>query len=251
MATKKVEKKATKKTTAKKLGEDILIESLDQKPPKDNIKQREQGGRTFSYLEGWYVKKVANEIFGPLNWTHEIDPEYMKHIPLEATSGKRHGLFYCPVTVTVTYGDKTKKTTEVGVTEYIGEYNIETAIKGSATDGLKRGLTALGNAFGLNLYDSGGKEDTDKDEDEGEGKGDEDTVAPTCHKCGETMAMKSGSAGDFWACPGYPECKNTYDPSQVKADGTVTPRQKRQPVNGPTVEDVKGEDEIGLEDLPF
>ena len=30
-----------------------------------------------------------------------------------------------------------------------------------------------------------------------------------CEKCGRTMVYKSGRFGEFLACPGYPECKNT------------------------------------------
>ena len=30
-----------------------------------------------------------------------------------------------------------------------------------------------------------------------------------CEKCGKNMVIKHGRFGDFLACPGYPECKNT------------------------------------------
>ena len=30
-----------------------------------------------------------------------------------------------------------------------------------------------------------------------------------CDKCGKFMVIKHGRFGDFLACPGYPECKNT------------------------------------------
>lgn len=30
-----------------------------------------------------------------------------------------------------------------------------------------------------------------------------------CEKCGRNMVIKHGRFGDFLACPGYPECKNT------------------------------------------
>ena len=31
----------------------------------------------------------------------------------------------------------------------------------------------------------------------------------TCDKCGQTMSVKEGRFGEFLACTGYPECKNT------------------------------------------
>ena len=30
-----------------------------------------------------------------------------------------------------------------------------------------------------------------------------------CDKCGKNMVIKHGRFGEFLACPGYPECKNT------------------------------------------
>lgn len=38
----------------------------------------------------------------------------------------------------------------------------------------------------------------------------------TCDKCGKEMVIKSGKSGEFYACPGYPDCKNTK--SIEKAD---------------------------------
>jgi DNA topoisomerase I len=48
-------------------------------------------------------------------------------------------------------------------------------------------------------------------------EGDTDQTAPaenpfegaTCEKCGREMALKKGRFGQFLACTGYPECKNT------------------------------------------
>ena len=38
----------------------------------------------------------------------------------------------------------------------------------------------------------------------------EDKVSDViCDKCGRNMVIKSGRFGEFLACPGYPECKNT------------------------------------------
>ena len=40
-------------------------------------------------------------------------------------------------------------------------------------------------------------------------RGDRDR-AP-CEKCGKPMVIKWGRMGEFLACSGYPECKNTKD----------------------------------------
>jgi DNA topoisomerase I len=37
----------------------------------------------------------------------------------------------------------------------------------------------------------------------------EETTDKTCEKCGRKMVLKHGRYGEFLACSGYPECKNT------------------------------------------
>jgi ankyrin repeat protein len=37
----------------------------------------------------------------------------------------------------------------------------------------------------------------------------------TCEKCGRMMALKRGRYGQFLACTGYPECKNTRKPTKT------------------------------------
>ncbi|HNG00147.1 MAG TPA: DNA topoisomerase, partial [Pseudomonadota bacterium] len=41
-----------------------------------------------------------------------------------------------------------------------------------------------------------------------------------CEKCGQTMVIKWGRNGEFLACSGYPECKNTKEFTRKK-DGTI------------------------------
>jgi len=42
----------------------------------------------------------------------------------------------------------------------------------------------------------------------------------TCEKCGQPMVIKWGRNGEFLACSGYPECKNTKEFTRSK-DGTI------------------------------
>lgn len=35
----------------------------------------------------------------------------------------------------------------------------------------------------------------------------EESNAPVCPKCGQTMRRRKSSKGEFWGCPGYPACK--------------------------------------------
>lgn len=34
--------------------------------------------------------------------------------------------------------------------------------------------------------------------------------SPTCRKCGRTMVLKQNDKGPFWACPGFPRCRNVF-----------------------------------------
>lgn len=55
-----------------------------------------------------------------------------------------------------------------------------------------------------------------------------------CDKCGKFMVIKHGRFGDFLACPGYPECKNTkpiveeLNVQCPKCDGKVLVRKSRK-----------------------
>ncbi|SMC21659.1 DNA topoisomerase-1 [Clostridium acidisoli DSM 12555] len=55
-----------------------------------------------------------------------------------------------------------------------------------------------------------------------------------CDKCGKFMVIKHGRFGDFLACPGYPECKNTkaiveeLDVKCPKCGGKVLARKSRK-----------------------
>ena len=46
-----------------------------------------------------------------------------------------------------------------------------------------------------------------------------------CEKCGSPMVIKWGKMGEFLACTGYPECKNTKDFTR-EADGKIVPVQE-------------------------
>lgn len=55
-----------------------------------------------------------------------------------------------------------------------------------------------------------------------------------CEKCGKNMVIKHGRYGDFLACPGYPECKNTkpiikkLDVNCPKCGGKVIVRKSKK-----------------------
>ncbi len=46
----------------------------------------------------------------------------------------------------------------------------------------------------------------------------------TCEKCGQGMVIKWGRRGEFLACSGYPECRNTTNFERLE-DGTIKPAE--------------------------
>jgi DNA topoisomerase-1 len=51
----------------------------------------------------------------------------------------------------------------------------------------------------------------------------------TCEKCGKTMVIKWGRNGEFLACPGYPECRNTMN-FRREGDKIVPEKEEDVPV---------------------
>ncbi|HET9595391.1 MAG TPA: type I DNA topoisomerase [Anaeromyxobacteraceae bacterium] len=49
----------------------------------------------------------------------------------------------------------------------------------------------------------------------------------TCDKCGKTMVIKWGRMGEFLACPGYPECRNTMNFKRGE-DGSIQPVKEEE-----------------------
>jgi DNA topoisomerase I len=50
----------------------------------------------------------------------------------------------------------------------------------------------------------------------------------TCEKCGQKMVIKWGRNGEFLACPGYPECRNTMN--FRREDGKIVPEKEEDVV---------------------
>ncbi|MFA7637809.1 MAG: Rad52/Rad22 family DNA repair protein [Parvibaculum sp.] len=128
---------------------------LDTPPPADAIKTREEGGQSLAYLEGWYVIREANRIFGHEHWDR---------ITLTAQcvwQGKQDGRAACTYTARVRICVRSKNETFVregsGAGHATGMHPGEAhaqALKAAETDATKRALATLGAPFGLTLYET-------------------------------------------------------------------------------------------------
>jgi DNA repair and recombination protein RAD52 len=126
----------------------------------EHVKEREQAGRTFSYLEGWKVIEEANRIFGFDGWTRQtVEMKCVAERERKIGKEKRDGFG-------VSYIAKVQIVVLAGVTQITREgigagHGIdsdlglahESAIKEAETDAMKRALMTFGNQFGLALYD--------------------------------------------------------------------------------------------------
>lgn len=127
---------------------------------REHIKQREQAGRKFSYIEGWHVIAEANRIFGFDAWDREtVEIKCVAENPTIIGQQKREGFrvgYICKVRVKV----RTREEIIVregcgygsGIDVDLGQAH-ESALKEAETDAMKRALMTFGNPMGLALYD--------------------------------------------------------------------------------------------------
>jgi len=120
------------------------------------VKEREQSGRKFSYIEGWHAIAEANRIFGHDGWHREtVDIRLVNERPRKIGRDGRDGWAVSYVVrVRVIVGDVIRDGmgSGHGIDVDCGLAH-ESAIKEAETDAMKRALMTFGNPFGLALYD--------------------------------------------------------------------------------------------------
>lgn len=120
------------------------------------VKQRSQGGRSLSYIEGWHAIAEANRIFGFDAWSREtVETKCVSE--RERSIGKERaqgwGVTYI-ARVRITLDGIVREGCGAGhgIDRDLGQAH-ESAIKEAETDAMKRALMTFGNPFGLALYD--------------------------------------------------------------------------------------------------
>lgn len=132
------------------------IRELEKPLSSSAVKERSQGGRKVSYIEGWHVIAEANRIFGFGAWTRETDEiKCVSEKPREIGQDKKPGwgvTYICRVRVRT--GNVTREGCGAGhgIDQDLGQAH-ESALKEAETDAMKRALMTFGNQFGLALYD--------------------------------------------------------------------------------------------------
>lgn len=127
------------------------------------VKQREQGGRKVSYIEGYHAENEANRIFGFHAWDREtVDIRMVAEKSRKIGKGQYEkdgwGVSYiAKVRITVITPDGHQVIREGvgaghGIDADLGQAH-ESAVKEAETDAEKRALKTFGNPFGQALYD--------------------------------------------------------------------------------------------------
>lgn len=137
---------------------DTTIDALRRPLDRGHVKEREQGGRSLSYIESWHAIAEANRIFGFDGWDSEtVDikcvAEHERKIGRAPNQKDGWGVSYtAKVRVTVCGVVREGVGAGHGIDVDLGLAH-ESAIKEAESDARKRGLMTFGNPFGLALYD--------------------------------------------------------------------------------------------------
>ena len=117
-------------------------------PPSPNVICKKQG---MSYLEGYYVRLLANRIFGPTS-VHISSIEH--NLTQETDSGRVEVEYTCTTAVKVLFanGDHRMLMASGGGRGYGPEAHQQAKME-AETHAFKRAMSNLGPAFGLTLYD--------------------------------------------------------------------------------------------------
>lgn len=129
--------------------------------PAHAVRQREASkGQTLSYVDGFYVFDLLNDVLGVGGWTYTVHSLDLVQDETKTKDGKerRYIGYLCRVELTVIYEGVYPYLTiqDVGFGQGIdadtGKAH-ESAAKEAVTDAVKRAARKLGRACGLALYD--------------------------------------------------------------------------------------------------
>ena len=137
------------------------IAALSAPLDRANVRQREQGRSSVSYLEGWQVIAEANRIFGFDGWQRQTIAQHCvseRERPIGRDQKPGWGVTStAQVRITVRCtgaGPVIREGSGAGhgIDSDLGQAH-ESALKEAETDAMKRALMTFGNPFGLALYD--------------------------------------------------------------------------------------------------
>ena len=130
------------------------LKALSAQLEARHVQHREEHGRHFDYLEGWFAIAEANAIFGYGGWDREM--VQFACVKEQRDGHKTRCTYLARMRICVRAGKVVvvREGTGFGqaTAENAGEAH-EQAAKSAETDATKRALATFGNRFGLCLYD--------------------------------------------------------------------------------------------------
>lgn len=137
------------------------IKELEAPLSRANVKEREQAGRKFSYIEAYHAENEANRIFGFSEWDRYSYPEFIDCREVDS----RFRVYYRAKVRIVVRHDGGETIREgcgygSGIDRDLGAAH-ESALKEAESDAEKRALKTFGNPFGQALYDKSQSEVSD------------------------------------------------------------------------------------------
>lgn len=137
------------------------IEQLKAPLDRGSVKEREQAGRKFPYIEAYHAENEANRIFGFSEWDRFTD---LTCIAEREKDGKHRVYYRAKVRIVVRHegGETIREGCGFGsgIDRDIGQAH-ESALKEAESDAEKRALKTFGNPFGQALYDKSQSEVSD------------------------------------------------------------------------------------------
>lgn len=135
-----------------------IIKELQKPLDAGVVRQRDQAGRSLSYIESWWAISEANRIFGHLSWNRETISLDLVQAEQKGDKGLWYVSYICKSRITILDDDVTLNIVREGsgfgqgIDRDLGKAH-ESAIKEAESDAMKRALMTFGNPFGLALYD--------------------------------------------------------------------------------------------------
>jgi DNA repair and recombination protein RAD52 len=129
-----------------------IVKELQKPLDAGVVRQREQSGRSLSYIESWWAISEANRIFGYLNWNRETVDVNMVQCEQKGDKGLWYVSYTAKSVILVNNVKRHGMGFGQGIDRDLGKAH-ESAIKEAESDAMKRALMTFGNPFGLALYD--------------------------------------------------------------------------------------------------
>ena len=139
------------------------LDHLNNTLDPNAVSERNQSGRSLSYVEAWHAIAEANRIFGFSQWDREtVEMRLVQEADTIIGKGRQYEKpgfavsYIAKVRITVRAGDEVviREGTGAGhgIDASVGQAH-ESACKEAESDAMKRALMMFGNPFGLALYD--------------------------------------------------------------------------------------------------